>query len=339
MTDEVVSGAVTNDPSGKNGTVSYTNYNQVGNRLQMTSTLAAVPSGTFIYDNNDRLTTDTYDSNGNTVSSAGIADTYDFENRMLTHGAVTIVYDGDGNRVSETVGGTTTKYLVDTLNPTGYPQVMDELVSGAVTRTYSYGLQRISENQKIGTTQTASFYGYDGHGNVRYLTGSAGTATDTYVYDAFGLPITTTGSTPNNFLYSGEQYDSALGAYYLRARYYNPATGRFLAMDQYEGSILDPLTLHKYLYTANNPVNAGDPTGRGILDEVLLIGEVAARVTLPRAVFAIGIAACPSITVAKWILTGVKAGSVIFTGEPLDIPGEELLDQAKEYCESYFPEP
>jgi hypothetical protein len=51
--------------------------------------------------------------------------------------------------------------------------VIDELVSGAVTRTYAYGLQRISENQKIGTTQTASFYGYDGHGNVRFLTGSA----------------------------------------------------------------------------------------------------------------------------------------------------------------------
>jgi len=78
-----------------------------------------------------------------------------------------VVYDGDGNRVSETVGGTTTKYLVDSLNPTSLPQVIDELVSGAVTRTYAYGLQRISENQKIGTTQTASFYGYDGHGHVR----------------------------------------------------------------------------------------------------------------------------------------------------------------------------
>jgi hypothetical protein len=47
---------------------------------------------------------------------------------------VSVVYDGDGNRVSETAGGTTTKYLVDTLNPTGYSQVVDELVSGAVTR-------------------------------------------------------------------------------------------------------------------------------------------------------------------------------------------------------------
>jgi RHS repeat-associated protein len=180
---------------------------------------------------------------------------------MLTHGAVTMVYDGDGNRVSETVGGTATKYLVDTVNPTGYAQVIDELVSGAVTRTYAYGLQRISENQKIGTTQTASFYGYDGHGNVRFLTGTAGTATDTYVYDAFGLPLTTTGTTPNSFLYSAEQFDSTLGMYYLRARYYNPATGRFLTMDPYEGHTLEPATLHKYLYVGANPVRFADPSG------------------------------------------------------------------------------
>jgi hypothetical protein len=61
----------------------------------MTSTLSGVPAGTFSYDNNDRLTTDTYDANGNTVSSAAIANTYDFENHMLSHGAVTMVYDGD----------------------------------------------------------------------------------------------------------------------------------------------------------------------------------------------------------------------------------------------------
>jgi hypothetical protein len=55
---------------------------------------------------------------------------------MLTHGALSMVYDGDGNRVSETAGGVTTQFLVDTLNPTGYSQVLDELVSGSVTKTY-----------------------------------------------------------------------------------------------------------------------------------------------------------------------------------------------------------
>jgi hypothetical protein len=53
------------------------------------------------------------------------------------------VYDGDGNRVSEIVGGATTKYVVDTVNPTGYAQVVDELRNGALVRTYSYGLERI----------------------------------------------------------------------------------------------------------------------------------------------------------------------------------------------------
>ena len=46
---------------------------------------------------------------------------------MTQHGSLLLVYDGDGNRVSETAGGTTTKYLVDTLNPTGLPQVLDEI--------------------------------------------------------------------------------------------------------------------------------------------------------------------------------------------------------------------
>jgi hypothetical protein len=63
-----------------------------------------------------------------------------------------MVYDGDGNRVRETVGSTTTNYLIDDLNPTGYPQVLDERVSGSVTRTYAYGLQRISENQLVSST-------------------------------------------------------------------------------------------------------------------------------------------------------------------------------------------
>ena len=41
---------------------------------------------------------------------------------------MTIAYDCDGNRVAKTVGGVTTRYLVDDLNPTGYLQVLEEVV-------------------------------------------------------------------------------------------------------------------------------------------------------------------------------------------------------------------
>src|SRR5437870_11967875 len=111
-----------------------------------------------------------------------------------------------------------------TYHPTHLPQVMDELASGSVTRTYAYGLQRISENQLISGTWKPSFYGYDGHGDVRLLTNTAGTVTDTYQYDAFGRLIALTGNTPNSYMYSGEQYDpnlANLGLYNLRARYYS----------------------------------------------------------------------------------------------------------------------
>lgn len=181
----------------------------------------------------------------------------------MNGGAVTITYDGDGNRVSKTVGGVTTRYLVEDFNPTGYAQVVEE--TGASQRVYTYGLQRISEYQVVNSAWTRSFYGYDGEGNVRQLTNAAGATTDTYEYDAFGNELNSTGTTPNEFLYRGEQYDPDLGLYYLRARYYNPITGRFMSRDPENGETDDPKTLHKYLYAGGNPVNAKDPTGRAEL--------------------------------------------------------------------------
>jgi RHS repeat-associated protein len=158
-------------------------------------------------------------------------------------------------------GGVTKQYLVDDLNPSGYAQVVEELTGGSVQRTCTYGLQRISEEQIVGSTWTPSFYGYDGMGNVRQLTNAAGTVTDSYEYDAFGNSFTVSGSTPNDYLYRAEQYDSDLGLYYLRARYYNPITGEFLSRDPNEGESDDPASLHKYLYAGGDPVNGFDPTG------------------------------------------------------------------------------
>ena len=110
-----------------------------------------------------------------------------------------MIYDAFGNRVAKTVNGVTTQYLVeDDVNPTGYPQVVEELSgpigAGVVTRTYTYGLQRISQNLSPAvtgnSTWTPSFYVYDGAGSVRQLTNSAGVVTDEYEYDAYGNSFT-----------------------------------------------------------------------------------------------------------------------------------------------------
>jgi RHS repeat-associated protein len=190
----------------------------------------------------------------------------------MTEGTVTVTlaYDADGNRVAKTVNGVTTRYLVDDLNPTGYAQVVEEVTAGAVTRQYTYGLQRISQTQQIANAWTPSFYGYDGGGTVRLLTDSTGTVTDTCDYDAWGNAVNTTGSTPNVYLYRGEQYDTDLGLYYLRARYFEPLSGRFLTRDPWSGRIAYPATLHKYLYAGGNPIRRLDPSGRDAIIEISL---------------------------------------------------------------------
>ena len=192
---------------------------------------------------------------------------------------MSLVYDAFGNRVAKTVNGVTTLYLVeDDVNPTGLPQVVEETVNGAVTRSYTYGLERISEAQPIQGAWTPSFYEYDGAGSVRQLTNLAAnvTVTDTYEYDAFGNAINKTGATPNNYLYRGEQYDPDLGLYYLRARYYNPATGRFLSVDPLadEGQ-------RRYQYAAANPVDGMDPNGSEALIEYALVPHVYKMPVIP----------------------------------------------------------
>ena len=250
--------------SSNNGAIGYS-YDAVGNRLNRNSSIAQVPNQSSTFDANDRINSDTFDNNGSTKISNGKSYNYDFENKLTqTSDGVQIVYDGDGNRVSKTVNGVTTKYLVDTNNLTGYAQVVEELQNNQVVKSYTYGHDLISQRQSSGV----SFYNYDGHGSVRGLSNTSGSITDTYDYDAFGTIINQTGTTANNYLYAGEQFDADLGFYYNRARYLNTVTGRFISQDSYEGSA-DPSSLHKYLYAKNNPANRTDPSGNFSISESL----------------------------------------------------------------------
>ncbi len=84
--------------------------------------------------------------------------------------------------------------------------------------------------------------------------------TDTYAYDAFGTLRSRTGTTANEFTFTGEQTDPA-GLQYLRARYYDPSIGRFWTRDPFSGTIADPMSLNRYVYGSNNPVMVDDPWG------------------------------------------------------------------------------
>jgi RHS repeat-associated protein len=268
---------ITGDPTGPNGIIGYT-YDAVGNRLTRTSTLASLPAEDHAYDRNDRVSGDTFDGNGNTLVTGPASYAYDSADRLtrVDAGTTTFVYDGDGQRIAKTVDGTTTFYLVDDRNPSGQPQVLEEIVNGAVARTYTHGLALISQRTEGGAV---SVYHYDGQRSVRLLTDTAASVTDTYDYEAFGTVLRATGSTPNTYLFRGEQLEPALGSYYLRARYYRPSTGRFLTADSWSGDTMTPQTLNRYAYPSNNPVTLADPTGHTGLAEVgvgIAIGNILA---------------------------------------------------------------
>ncbi len=189
-----------------------------------------------------------------------------------------------------------------------------EAFSGLSCR-YTYGLDLISQTRLEGGTPETRYYGYDGHGSVRTLIdASSGTITDSYDYDGYGMLLSSSsGSTPNNYRYSGEQWDQDLGAYYLRARYYKPETGRFWTMDTEEGDGEDPLSLHKYLYCKANPVTLVDPSGHdGTVMELNISGAMVAGLAAFTAasVYELKTHAIGNLMQAAWTETMTDVGSM-----------------------------
>ena len=233
----------------------------MGNRTQQTSTSPPITSGAFGYDADDRLTTDVYDANGNTINSGGQGITYDFENHILTENGATYLYDGDGNRVQKTVAGLNTLYTIVSVNPTGYPQVAYEQYSGSGThdnyRAWALGLEREAQYD----SNTTRFMYQDHLGSVRLVTDPNGNVLDSMDFLPFGERIAGTQPWPHEF--TGYERDAESNLDNAQARYYSSQMGRFMSPDPYNAGVHedDPLTWNGYTYVGNNPITLTDPNG------------------------------------------------------------------------------
>ena len=221
---------------------------------------------TYAYNLQGRLETVDVDdySGGIIVASTRTVYTYD-------HGGVRVridkLIDADASGTYETI--THTQFLIDAQNFTGYSQVVEEIVTDddpspnvLERRTYAIGLDiETQATTDGGGTQVLNLHS-DVKGSTRLVTDAAALVSDRFQFDAFGKALEfDPGSAPTRILYDGEQFDSATDGYYLRARYYNPASGRFNRLDPFGGIPGNPLSLNKYAFAHNDPINMSDPTG------------------------------------------------------------------------------
>jgi len=249
-------------PDGESVTYAY---DAMGNRLALTSTVHGTV--TYTYDAADQLLasgpiTFAWDLNGNLIARSGVSYTWDDLNRLAAvvsrTDVVTFTYNGDGVRVARSVNGAATTTIQDVGLP--LPYVLEE-ADGSGTTRYVYGLDMLAHETPAG----APFhYHHDALGSTRRLSNQSGQAVAGYAYDAFGAVRWTQGSAGTDFTFAGEQADPATGLYFLRARYYDPALGRFISGDPCPDHVAQPWALNHYVYCANNPVNSSPaPTAAG----------------------------------------------------------------------------
>ncbi len=185
-------------------------------------------------------------------------------------GITTYEYNGDGDRISQTVNGVRTDYILDVSGP--LTNVLAETTTTGGTTAYLYGLSLLAQ-QRNGATEYPLA---DGLGSVRQVLDGSATAQVAQTFDPYGnLYARSVGDfgSPPSFGYTGEPQDPN-GLTYLRARYYHPSIGRFTQPDPFAGALAIPASLNPYGYTYGNPVNYVDPSGEFICGGLCLAAAV-----------------------------------------------------------------
>jgi RHS repeat-associated protein len=240
-------------------------YDQVGNRTALTTTAGVT---TYGYDAANRLT-----------SVGGQTYTWDNAGRLTNNGRFTYTYNTAGLlRMTQAQGITATQV---------YTYNGDGLLMARNTAKYVYDQaadlpQMLSDGRVLYVPGVGQWDGKawtyelpDGLGSVRQLADAQGYLVQRYEYGPFGEMLVSEGQRTNSLRYTGEQWDSDVGLLYLRARWYDPATGRFTTRDPFPGLAALPQTQHPYVYGLNNPINLTDHSGE-IVPILIAVGIGAA---------------------------------------------------------------
>jgi RHS repeat-associated protein len=314
---------------GLSNEVQSWDYDAAGNRIS-----ASANPGTWTYDNLNRMSASpgviyTHDMVGNrTAKSVGAVETryeWDAVNRMTKLGYPNsdyeYVYRSDGMRVRKIKNGgdeVTRSYYDGQM-----PVEEDVTTGGSTTLTRNFvgarGLEAISTTQNSVTNTTYPLY--DTHGSmVATLTKNTGGTSwsigDERSYDVWGSVRSgaATGGPKGRYVASlGHVQDDESGLIYMRARYYEPESGRFISEDlQKDGK-------NYYVYANNSPENFFDCNGNliyGTWDLLIFVGLLAgwAIFNVNPVLGGIILAICGVLAIISAVTTVIQIGDALRNG-------------------------
>lgn len=263
---------------------STTTYDRVGNRADASDTLYAVGNRVIRFAGDSF----SYDLDGNDTLklniASGLRKSFEWSaegrlTRVLINGVekTKFEYNAQGQLVRRSTNGS-----VDRIYLREGGQLLAELNANASQRISEYAyLPGVDQPFALitGTTliDSVRYHVLDEAGNVIGVTNGTAVSQAT-TFDDWGV-ATTTGSADNRLLFKGLLWEPDAGLYYMRARWYDPTTGRFASED--------PIGLaggiNQYTFAHGDPVNLSDPSGEfpGLIAAVLgvaLKGAVAGAI-------------------------------------------------------------
>lgn len=270
-------------------------YDEVGNRTSVVDG-GQTTAYTYNKEKNRLLSVGgkayTYDDSGNVLSDGTNQYVWGDDNKLSTvknaAGTTTLAsfsYDALGRRETITAGG-----VVKTLHYDG--NLVTYVTNASNSILYRIGYDHNGRPVVFRSNGVNYWYQYNAHGDVVALLDDNGAVKVSYSYDAWGnhtskAPTDATLKSVyenNPYRYAGSWYDQETGKYYLGARFYDPAIGRFLSKDPVGVRVGSHLGTNAYAYADNNPIMYADPHG----EWVWIVVDIATGVALDYAMYRYG---------------------------------------------------
>ncbi|MFJ9344811.1 RHS repeat-associated core domain-containing protein [Streptomyces sp. NPDC101733] len=287
--------------TGKTTTYGYDS----GNRLTQVATSGGGKTYTYTYDargnrktSSDGTTTQSlaYDA-ANQITTPGYA--YDGQGNLTTTPALqTVTFDAAGRMATAKTGNGTGSYTyagTDANELVHQTTDKGENVDYVHGRTDQYGVPVIEQvklstgtayiehdpttGQPLALRTTNGYEAYyiiDGLGSPVQFINQSTVQSGVYEYDPYGAAQTVksgTAATENPYRFVGGTYDRTTGYLKYGQRWYDPTTGRFTTQDPMT-FLANPAQGNRYAYAGADPVNNIDPTGRSIIDTLLLAKDL-----------------------------------------------------------------